>query len=83
MCSLCLSANVLPHSPMYSVSQSTLPHLYCISPHPTFLPVGISVLRFSKKVFNSTASLEVQLYAMFATDVLQLSLKPLMYSTTM
>ena len=27
MCALNLSANVLPHSPIYSSSQSTMPHL--------------------------------------------------------
>ena len=53
---------------MYSSSQSTLPYLYLYI-NPTFMPDGISVLEFNKKVLDSPASLEVHLYDMFAADV--------------
>ena len=68
MCSLYHSANVLSNSPVYSSSQSTLPHVSVY--HPTFLPDGICVLWFNKNVLDSPASLEVHLYAMFAADVI-------------
>ena len=43
MCSLYLSPKVLPDSPMYSSSQSTLPHLYLYY-YSTLLKYGILIL---------------------------------------
>ena len=82
MCSLYLSANILPDSLMYSASQATLSHLYLYIT-PLFCQM-VFVLGFSKKVLDGAASLEMHLYAMFAADILQFSLKPLMmYDITM
>ena len=44
ICSLNLSPKVLPDFPMYSSSQSTLPHLYLYIT-PLFLEYGVPVLR--------------------------------------
>ena len=65
---------------LFTFHSATLVSVY----HPIFLLDGISILGFNKNVLDITASLEVHLYAMFAADViLQLSLKPLIYGTTM
>ena len=51
--------------------------------HPTFLKDGICVLGIYYEMCDGSASLKVHLHAMLAADVLQLSLSPLMYGTTM
>ena len=68
ICSLCLSANVLPHSPIYSSSQCTLLHLYLYIMSLFCQMVSLS-LGLTKKVPDSPASLEVHLYSKFAADV--------------
>ena len=49
----------------------------------TLFSYGFSVLGFNEEVLDSTASLEMHLYAILLQMFLQLSLKPLMYDTTM
>ena len=61
MCSLYLSANILPDSPnifFFTVHSATLLSIY----HPTFLPAGISVLGFNQKVPDCPASLKVHVF---------------------
>ena len=63
--SFCKCSLWVPNVFILTVHPVTLVSVY----HSTSLPDGISVLGFNKKVFDSTASLEVHLYAMFAADV--------------
>ena len=74
--------NVLPDSLIYSSSQSTLSHFICISPlvFARLVSLSLGLTRRSLKVLSPLKCICMPcLLQMF----LQLSLKPLMYGTTM
>ena len=82
ICSLNVSPKVLPDSPIYSSSQSTLPHLYLYITPPFFSMVSLSLGCTSKSLivlpplkYTSTPCL-LQMF-------LKVSLRPFMYGTTM
>ena len=68
MCSLNLSAKVLPDSPIYSSSQSTLLHLN-LQITSTILQDVIFVLGVHKEVLAGIASFEIHFNPMFSADV--------------
>ena len=68
ICSLHLSANVLPDSPVYSSSQSTLPHLY-LNISPLFCQTVSLSLGLTRRSLIVPASLKVHLCSKFAVDV--------------
>ena len=82
MCSLYLSPKLLPDSPMYSSSQSTLPHLYLY-----ITPLFLSMVSLS---FGCTRRSLIVLPPLKYTSTLyllqmflQISPKPFIYGTTM
>ena len=82
MCSLYLSPKLLPDSPMYSSSQSTLPHLYLY-----ITPLFLSMVSLS---FGCTRRSLIVLPPLKYTSTLYLlqmflkvSPKPFIYGTTM
>ena len=69
MCSLNLSAKVLPDSPIYFSSQPDLPHLNIYIYHSILLQDGISVLGVHKEVLDGVSSSEKHFYPMCSADV--------------
>ena len=82
MCSLYLSANVLPGSPLYSSLQSTLLHLHLYITPLLCQLVSLS-LGLTRRSLMVLPSLKCICMPCLLQMFLQLSLKPLMYGTTM
>ena len=80
-CVLCISGNVLPDPPMYSSSQSTLPHLYLYIT-PLFCQMVSLSLGLPRRPLMVLPPLKCICMPCLLQMFLQLSLKPLMYATT-
>ena len=82
MCSLYLSPNVLPDSPMYSSSQSTLPHLYLYIT-PLFLSMVSLPLGCTRRSLMVLPPLKYTSTPYLLQMFLQVSPKPYIYGATM
>ena len=82
MCSLNLSSKVLPDSPMYSSSQSTLPHLYLYI-IPLFLSMVSLSLGCTSRSLMVLTPLKYTSTPCLLQMFLQVSPTPFMYDTTM
>ena len=82
MCSLYLSPNVLPDSPMYFSSQSTLPHLYLYIT-PLFLSMVSLSLGCTRRSLMVLPPLKYTYTPYLLQMFLQVSPKPFIYGTTM
>ena len=82
MCSLYLSPNVLPDSPMYSSSQSTLPHLYLYIT-PLFLSMVSLSLGCTRRSLMVLPPLKYTSTPYLLQMFLQVSPRPFIYGTTM
>ena len=82
MCSLYLSPNVLPDSPMYSSSQSTLPNLYLYIT-PLFLSMVSLSLGCTRRSLIVLPPLKYTSTPYLLQMFLQVSPKPFIYGTTM
>ena len=78
MCSLYLSPNVLPDSPMYSSSQSTLPHLYLYIT-PLFLSMVSLSLGCTRRPLIVLPPLKYTSTPYLLQMFLQVSPKPFIY----
>ena len=82
ICSLNLSPKVLPDSPMYSSSQSNLPHLYLYIT-PLFLSMVSLSLGCTSRSLMVLPSLKYTSTPCLLQMFLEVSPKPFMYGTTM
>ena len=82
MCSLYLSPNVLPDTPMYSSSQSALPHLYLYIT-PLFLSMVSLSLGCTRRSLIVLTPLKCTSIPYLLQMFLQVSPKPFIYGTTM
>ena len=82
MCSLYLSPNVLPDSPMYSSPQSTLPQLYLYIT-PLFLSMVSLSLGCTRRSLMVLPPLKYYSTPYLLQMFLQVSPRPFMYGTTM
>ena len=81
MCSLYLSPNVLPDSPMYYSSQSTLPHLY-LYVTPLFLGMVSLSLGCTRRSLIVLPPLKYNSTPYLLQMFLQVSPRPFIYGTT-
>ena len=81
MCSLYLSPNVLPDSPMYSSQKSTLPHLYLYIP-PLFLSMVSLSLGCTRRSLMVLPPLKYNSTPYLLQMFLQVSPRPFIYGTT-
>ena len=82
MCSLYLLPNVLPDSPMYFSSQSTLPHLYLYIT-PLFLSMVSLSLGCTRRSLMMLPPLKYTSTPYLLQMFLQVSPRPFIYGTTM
>ena len=77
-CSFNLSLNFLADSPIYSLSQSTLAHLYLHITQLFCVMMSLS-LGGHQEVLDSSSSFEIYLYPMFVPNVLDTLTEPLIF----